>query len=215
MSMTAETSSGFTAADAVRTLDELKGYEETLAARTAGLTIMIWGFVVAGIPLTYQGFAGHLAQQGTWGFYVMALLWAPWVAGALIAMAALWKSLSITLRRPADGETGKTWLWGIGFTALFFVIATLVHFLVGFQADTFSVMGVTTGLLTLAIATANHRAHGHGRFWIPFYAAGALILLTGLALVLTGAGTILAAFTTASVQGLAYFLAGIIMVARG
>lgn len=210
-----ENADHFTAEDAVRTLDEIKGYEETLAARTAGLTIMIWGFVVAGIPLSYQAFAWPLSEQGTWGFYVMSILWAPWVAGALVAMSAIWKTHSITLRKSAEGETGKTWLWGIGFTALFFVIASLVHFLVGFQADTFSVMGVTTGLLTLVIATANHRAHGHGQFWVPFYGAGVLILITGLTLVVTGAGTTIAAFTTSTVQGVTYFLAGIIMVARG
>ncbi len=213
--MTAETSPGFTAADAVRTLDELKGYEETLAARTAGLTILVWAFVVAGIPLSYQGLAWWLSGQGVWGNIAMALLWVPWVAAAIIIMATLWKTHSITFQKEKSGEPGKTWLWGLGFTALFFVFAALVHVVVGFEVDTFSVMGVTTGLLTLTIATANHYGHGYGRFWVPFYTAGVVILLTGLVLVATGTGGTVAAIATASVQGFAYFIAGSLMVARG
>lgn len=211
--MTAETSQGFTASDAVRTLDELKGYEETLASRTAGLTILVWAFVVAGIPLSYQGLWWWLSQQGAWGIVVSNLLWVPWVVAGITATTILWRTHSIRMQR--QEASTKDWLVGIGFTALFFLLAGGVFLVFGFDTETFAAMGVTTGLLTLAIAAANHVKYRHGAFWLPFYVAGIVIFATGLILVVMGAERNVAAFTTVFVQGFAYFIAGSIMVLRG
>ncbi len=213
MSMTAETTQGFTASDAARTLDELKGYEETLSARTAGLTILVWAFVVAGIPLSYQGLWWWLSQQGTWGGVASALLWVPWVVAGIVVTTMLWRTHSIRMQKKEENKWG--WLINVGFTALFFVLAGGVFLVFGPDTDTFAAMGVTTGLLTLAIAMANHLKYKQGRFWLPFYSAGMVILATGLILVAMGAERDVAAFTTVFVQGFAYFIAGSIMVLRG
>jgi hypothetical protein len=106
---------------AARVLTDAAGFERSLARRTHGLTLMMWGLASSGMFVSY-GFAAVV--DATW--FVYAFLWAPWVFLGILTTGALWRSAA--LARPDAGlqwrdrrEWTRVLLVGLGISAIFFL----------------------------------------------------------------------------------------------
>lgn len=210
--MTEETTEDFPATKAVEALSEIEGYGETLTARTFGLNLMVFALAIAAIPISYTAADPWLTNHDN-GSLVLAFLWLPWIAGAVITTSILWSTHSITLGR--DQNSLSQGALGIGFTILFFVIAAGVSITLGSDVTIYSTMGITGGVLTAIIGVVFYILYNARWVLTPMILAGAVILLASIAihqadLSLTGEG-----FALGLIQGVAYFATGWIITYRG
>jgi hypothetical protein len=199
--------------DALRALDSLPRYEEALTARTGGLTFMLWGFVNAGIFLTYAAASDWVdAHEAYW---LMSVLWMPWVAGGIAASGALWRSHAVTLRRRPGTREGLR--RALLFTLLFLVIGGALFFaldvLAGVEWSIHAIMTLASGLFAMILGAWQRRDWGAGSRNIV--AAGCAMVAAGLALALSPAGDTVAGLLAAGMVGLGWFLAGVATYVQG
>ncbi|WP_306061526.1 hypothetical protein [Natronococcus wangiae] len=86
--MTEDTTEDFPANKAARALSEIEGYDETLTARTFGLNLMVFALAIAAIPITYTAADPWLTKYYN-GSVALAVLWLPWIAGAVVITSTL------------------------------------------------------------------------------------------------------------------------------
>lgn len=172
MSETAE----LTPLEAARVLAKARDYDEDLRARTGGLTWMIWGFVSAGIFLTYS-----LASVSGGEGWAMGFLWLPWVVAGIVAMNALWRSAALSSRRIATFDPKGFWLRFLlitaGYGALLYVL----------RPDTPAKALIFMGLGWAATMALGYlpRMRGPRAGWLGLVVPGLLVAL-GVAILLAG-----------------------------
>ncbi len=210
--MTKDMTEDFPANEAAQALSEIGGYDETLTARTFGLNLMVFALAIAAIPISYTAADPWLTNYDN-GSLALAVLWLPWIAGAVIITATLWSTHSIT--RGQEQQSLSERALGIGFTVLFFVIAAVVSITLGSDATIYTIMGITGGILTAIIGVVFYFVYNSRWVLTPMIVAGTAIVLASIAirlgdLSLTGEG-----FALGLVQGCAYFVTGWIITYRG
>lgn len=211
MAETADAS--MSAQDAVGVLVDLDGYEESLTARTAGITWMIWGTAVPGIFTTYGAATAWL--ETTSFAWILSFLWIPWIAGASLATNWLWKATAVTLDWDASSKQG--WGYAAGFTLAFFVLAGAIWLTSQALGTTLGVnawMLLAGGLLTVAIGFVYRRQRIPG----PTEALVGGVVLAAAGLALAGATLEPRAFAgllSAGLVGFVYYAMGIRLYRRG
>lgn len=205
MAETADAS--MSARDAVGVLADLESYEESLTARTAGITWMIWGTAVPGIFTTYG--AAVPWMETTSFAWILSFLWIPWIAGATLATNWLWKTTAVTL--DWDSSSSEGWGYAIGFTLGFFVLAGAIWLASQALGTTLGVnawMLLAGGLLTIAIGLVYRRQQIPG----PTEALLGGLILSAAALGLAAASLgppVFAGLVSAGLVGLVYYTMGI------
>lgn len=213
--MTGTAGEALSAEEALGVLSEIDGYEQTLTAKTAGLSALVWGTAIPGLFVTYNA-GGHWVVDHGAPEWVFALLWIPWIAGASLTTNWLWELNAVTL----DVETeGAGWPTSLAFTLLFFLIAGLVWgVLTGLGID-FGINGwmvLATGAFTVALGGV-YRWRG----WVASTetaVSGLIILAGGLPIALAPASLapdVAFGFASAALIGVAYYGAGITLFLRG
>jgi hypothetical protein len=192
---------------AAQALADLAGFEQALTARVGALTGMVWGVVSAAIFVTY-GVAGELSPM-----WLMGFLWLPWTAAGVAITVAAWKLHAVSLRRPHN--TKASWLWSLGFAALFLAAITLLHVL-GLADDqgAFPYMLVVNGLVALIIAGKVGRLHGL-RASVPMAVAGVAIIAGAFLLSAAGLPSVGLAFASAALAGTAFLGGSLVSFLRG
>lgn len=193
-----------TPTDAARILAETSHYEHNLVQRTEGLTAIIWGLVTPAIWMTY-GFADSM------GVLVMpwdSLLWLPWVAAGALTTTVLWRSAALSHPGIADRGGLQRWLrWG-GMVLLLSLGFYLVR-----PMDPASPL-IIVGLSWFAMGAFNvwgMSTRGR-RLWAG---CGALLVVTGLALMLAHVPMNVAGVTAVFVTGVVPFSAGLWQTLQG
>ncbi|MFC6763811.1 hypothetical protein [Natrinema soli] len=210
--MTKDTTDDLPPIEAVQALTEIEGYDEKLTARTFGLTLMVFAFAIAAIPISYAAADSWLTAH-EYGSFVLSVLWLPWIVAAVAVTSAIWTTHSISLGR--NSTTADDWLLGIGFTIVFFLIATVVLIALGSNITIFIVMGVSGGLFTILLGVIFSHIYQAKWVLLPLVVAGSAIVLgniflSTIDLTPTGAG-----FTTGFLQGTVYFITGWAISIRG
>lgn len=199
--------------DALAALRELPRYEERLAARTGGLTFMMWGLAVAGIFLTYSAAGDWLVRnRAEWAF---ALLWVPWVAAGSALTALLWTSHAVTLRQPPEAAPGLR--LSLAVTALFVVLAGAVFVAVdrfaGAAWTAHSLMLTASGLCAAILGAWQRRTWGPAARTL--LAAGAAMALGGVVLGAAGVHEEAAGLLAAAIAGTSWMAAGAVAYRMG
>ena len=191
--------------DAARILAETARYEDGLVQRTEGLTAILWGFVSAGIFLTY----GLGAVTDGLTPLVASLLWVPWTAAGFVATAALWRSAALsqpTLAR-GDGMVRATLRWLAGVVGVSIVFAIL-------QPHSAATPLVVIGAFWMLLALANvFRSSPRGR--LVWGVSGAVLAAAGAALLLLHAADDVAGLASVALAGGVPFLLGTWQTLRG
>jgi hypothetical protein len=194
---------------ALAALSDIPRYEERLTSRAVGIGLMAWGLAVPGIFLTYN-LAGIAWGGSPW----FAVLWVPWVVGALALGAAVWHTQAVSLRR--EPETRKGLLVSLAYTAGFFLLMggvyLLLHRVADADWDANATMMLVTGLFAVAVGAMHLRLRACGP---PTLAAGALLCLAAVAVALSGLPETATAFIGAAASGLCWFLPGLLGVVKG
>ncbi|ELZ05256.1 hypothetical protein [Natrialba asiatica] len=210
--MTEETTDDLPPIEAVQALTEIEGYDEKLTARTFGLTLMVFAFAIAAIPISYAAADPWLTAH-EYGSVVLSVLWLPWIAAAVAVTSAIWTTHSISLGR--NSTTGNDWLLGAGFTIVFFLIATAVLAALGSSSNIFIAMGISGGLFTVLLGVVFSRIYRAKWVLLPLVVAGTGIVLGNIFLSTVDLMPIGAGFTTGFLQGAAYFITGWVISMRG
>lgn len=202
-----------TARDALAALGDLPRYEESLNARTGGLTLMLWGLATAGIFLTYAAAARPIERADAhWAF---ALLWMPWVAAGSWATALLWRHLAVTLRRDPDTRSGVR--LSVLITLLFIALAAALFggldVVAGVEWTVHSLMAMASGLCALLVGVWQRRAWGVGGRNLAV--AGLAMVAAAVALGLSGLGDAGSGLVAAAVVGSGWFAAGVATYCSG
>lgn len=185
-----------TAHEAAAALHRLEDVEETLTARTAGLTHLVWALAAPLVFLTY-GAAGPLVHASG-HHWLFALLWLPAVLLGLALTHHLWHQHAVRMQ----------WTGGDARSLLYAAIVLLAGAALWLLAQTihdWSIGGAMTtanGLLALLLALVERRNHIPPA---PLLAAGTGMTLAGLALTGPEATT---ALLGAAATALGWSLAG-------
>lgn len=201
----------FPPTEAAAALSEIEGYRETLTMRVFGLNLMVFALAIGAIPIAYAAATPWLADQPG-GSVALALLWLPWIGGAVGLSVALWSTYSLTL-----DETQRPLLellTGLGFTLLFFLLAGGL-LAVGPEFGTYIQMSIAGGLLTALIGLFNHLRYGAQWVLGSMGAAAVVIVLAAIGIHTAGLVPAGEALATGFAQGTAYFVTGSILVYRG
>lgn len=198
---------------ALDALGDLPHYEESLTARTGGLTSMLWGLVGAAIFLTYAT-ASDLVQRHE-AYWAYAVLWVPWVAAGIAFTGGLWNNHAVSLRRDPH------LLRGLGFSlklvAFFLAVAGLMFLalevLAGVEWTVHSLMTVVNGLFAFGLGTVQLRHRHAGARWVM--AAGFAMVAAGLAIGASGLDDDVAALGGAAATATSWFTAGAITYHQG
>lgn len=199
-----------TAHAAAATLRDLEGVEETLTARTAGLTNMVWGIASPLIFLTYGTAAAWIEPRGLEWLY--ALLWMPGVALGMTLTSLLWVQHAVRLHQ----EPGGAWrvpAYLLAFFALAAVLWVTTERLLDWHWTTAALMTIANGLFAYLVTAVERRSGvpcGPGG-----YTAGTWMVLAGIALGATGAGHTAASLLGAAATALGWTGAGLWMLRRG
>ncbi len=196
--------------DAATALHELEHVEESLTARTAGLTNIVWGLASPLIFLTYGTAASWIEANGFQWLY--AVLWIPGVALGSLLTKLLWRQHAVHLRRAPGGD----WRM-IAYTGAFLVLAAALWFvtdqLLDWHWTTSAIMTVTNGFFAILIAGIEHRGDVPcARYGYP---AGAWMIIAGLTIALAGAGHVAASLLGAAAVSIGWTAAGLWMIRRG
>ncbi len=200
-----------TATQAAATLRELEAAEETLTARTAGLTHLVWGLAAPLIFLTYGAAGDLVARAGAWWAY--AVLWIPGTALGAILTHHLWHQHAVRLGWSDEGRGDLRVFAYVGGVLAAGAILFFGARAAGVEWAVSTAMTVANGLLAILAGLLERRggvpcAH-YGTY------AGVGILLAGLTMGVLGTGedasTILGAAATAA----GWSLAGLWMLRRG
>ncbi|WP_323174075.1 hypothetical protein [Natrialba sp. PRR66] len=210
--MTEETTDDLPPLEAVQALTEIEGYDEKLTARTFGLTLMVFAFAIAAIPISYTAADPWLTAH-EYGSVVLSVLWLPWIVAAVAVTSALWTTHSVSLGR--NSTTADNWLLGAGFTIAFVLIATAVLVALGPNSNTFIAMGISGGLFTVLLGIIFSRIYQAKWVLLPLVVAGTGIVLGNIVLSTVDLTPIGAGFTTGFLQGAAYFITGWVISMRG
>ena len=203
-----------TARGAVEAMRSLEGVTEALRRRTAGMTWMIWGFVVPAIFLSYNalGATGALDDPGPWLVALLNVLWAPWVAIGVLATRALWRSAALPMAQDVRKARRDGVLQGALFVGAIFGLMAVVRALdLGLVEPGSALLGVAlaslasgalnlncddrtdrlawtyAGLFLLAVVLVTWLATPSEPEWLPFAVFGTVApLATAIAYV--GAG---------------------------
>lgn len=192
---------------AAQALSDLAGYEEGLTSRVGALTGMVWGIVSAAIFMTY-GVAADVSPG-----WLMGLLWLPWTVAGVTVTVAAWKLHAISLRRPHDRR--RSWLWSMGFAALFLAAIMLLHLLGLEEAQgAFPYMLLVNGLVAFIIASKVARYNG----WVaavPMLVAGAAIVAGAFLLAAADLPDLGMAAASAALAGSAFLGGSLVSFLRG
>lgn len=192
---------------AAQALADLAGFEQSLTARVGALTGMVWGIVSAAIFVTY-GVAQDLHPM-----WLMGFLWLPWTAAGVAVTVAAWKLHAVSLHRPHDRR--RSWLWSVGFGALFLASIALLHLLgLADGQGAFPYMLVVNGLVAFIIASKVWRWHG-AMAATPMLVAGAAIVAGAFVLSAAGLPMLGLAFGSAGLAGTAFFVGSLVSFLRG
>ncbi len=197
--------------EAIETLTEIEGYDETLTVRTFGLTLMVFALAIGAIPISYAASESWLIGHA-YGGVIEALLWAPWIGGAVTITSVLWNTHSISLGEPNEPVYNCL---GVLFTAVFFLMAIGVQIVVGASMNVYITWGITAGLFTALLGGWYYYLYRKRWALIPLIVAGAVILLGNLLLSTIALQTVQAGFATGFLQGGVYFLTGLAISMRG
>lgn len=203
------------AQDAAQVLGDLPRYEESLTARAAGLTLMLWGLVAAGTFMTYASFHGLLDHEAAWT-RVLGFAWVAWAAAGVAATLFVWRSHAIALHgRHRDRPTLLR--IAAGLVAFAVLLYGLVALYLSPLADGWNMAGLVLlahALLTLLVALwLRSPAARPVRRSLSWAAAG--LLLVGLLLTASSVEMGVVLMLGALLVGGAWFLAGIATYAQG
>jgi hypothetical protein len=197
-------SENWTPEDAARTIAEASRYEGALAERTGGLTWMVWGLVSPAIFLTYAlAEAAAMPPGAVWG-----LLWAPWVAGGVVATATLWRSAALAAPSLRTEPAARIWSRWLAATAAI-VLAMMLAPRTGANEPL-----VIIGLFWVAMGGLN-LIGAPPRARVVAVASGAMLLVGALGLALSGIAGLESAIFAAALSGVVPFVAGILHAFRG
>lgn len=210
--MTKDTTDDLPPIEAVQALTEIEGYDEKLTARTFGLTLMVFAFAIAAIPISYAAADPWLTAH-EYGSFVLAVLWLPWIVAAIAVTSAIWTTHSISIGR--NSTSPYDWLLGAGFTIVFFLVATAVRVAIGSNSNIFIVMGISGGLFTVFIGVIFSYIYQANWVLLPLVVAGIGIVLGNSLLYTVDPTPIGAGFMTGFLQGAAYFITGWTISVRG
>ena len=191
---------------AAQALADLPAHEEHLTTRVGALTGMVWGIVSAAIFVSY-GMATDV--RPTW---LLGFLWLPWTAAGILVTVAAWNVHAVSLRRPHDAKS--SWLWSLGFGALFILAILGLHLLGVADDGAFPYMLVVNGLVALIIASKIVRWHGLVAS-VPMMAAGLLIIGGAFLLAAADLPTVGLAFASAGLVGAAFLGGSLVSFLRG
>ena len=196
--------------EAAQALRDLERYEEALTRKAAGLTTMVFGIAGTGIFVTYGAVSSWALQSGL--PWLLAFLWAPWIAAAATTAQGIWTAQAVSLKMAKQGRgIGRTTL---GFVALFFAIAGLLV-LANLGFDLIAVMTLAVGIFTVATTAFFGKRQGDRRDLIPGFAGGLMTVGLGIVLGLTHLPFALSTLTGAGGCGTVYFLIGVFLYRRG
>lgn len=210
--MTKNTTDELPPIEAVQALTEIEGYDEKLTARTFGLTLMVFAFAIAAIPISYATADPWLTAH-EYGSFVLAVLWLPWIVAAVAVTSAIWTTHSISLGR--DSTTADDWVLGAGFTIVFFLIAIIVLVALGSNVSIFIAMGISGGLFTVLLGVIFSYMYQAKWVLLPLGVAGIGIVLGNILLYTVDLTPVGAGFATGFLQGAAYFITGWAISMRG
>jgi hypothetical protein len=100
--------------EAAAAIRSVEGWDTSLRHRTTGLVWMAWGFVFAGIAMTYAFATATVKDMPPW----FGLLWVAWAAPGIAFTALQWRSARLTA---GLGLSGKS----LAGHALAFFLATV------------------------------------------------------------------------------------------
>ncbi len=196
-----------TPAEAMDALRRVEGYEESLTARAAGITGMLWGIVVAGIFMTYTAAGAPLSRAGDeWAF---GLLWMPWVLVGVVATGHVWSAHAISLHRQAS--TGKgiliSSLYTLGFLLILGGAFALFEYILdwGWNAQTVALLANADFAFIIGAIHRYHREPGG----IPYMAAALLIGAGAFVLGALDLADAPTGFLAAAIAGSCWFGAGL------
>jgi hypothetical protein len=199
--------------DPLAALADVPHYRESLGARTGGLTLMLWGFVAAGIFLTYGTGAAWLDAQGH--AWALSVIWVPWVAFGIAATAALWHSHAISGSRTPT--TARDVLGAVAMTGVFFAIAGALYLAIdraaGAAWTTHSLMAVANGLFAVAVGWVHMRRYPGA--YATILTAASVMVAAGLLIGLAGLADTPAALLAALACGASWFGAGLVSYLKG
>lgn len=192
---------------AAQALADLAAYEDRLTSRVGALTGMVWGIVSAAIFVTY----GHAPDVSPG--WVLPFLWLPWTVAGIVVTVSAWKLHAVSLDRPFDRK--QSFLWGLGFAALFLAAIVLLHVL-GFAdgGAAFPYMLVVNALVALVIASFVGRQHGWSAA-APMLAAGLLILAGAFLLAAADLPAAAMGFASAALVGSGFLGGSLVSFVRG
>lgn len=147
--------------EAAGLLAGLEEVEETVTARTAGLTWLVWGTAIPGLFVSYQTATTALASTGF--EWILSVLWIPWVVGASLTTTWLWRATAVRMEWETSGREG--WLYSLGFTLAFLALAGTIVALAGATGVALADhewMTLAGGLLTVVIGAVYHRSRTPG-----------------------------------------------------
>lgn len=211
--MSADQTDEMSPIQAVQSLTEIEGYDESLTARAFGLTLMVFAFAIAAIPISYAA-ANPWLTEYQYGSLVFGVLWMPWIVAAVGATAMIWSTHSISL-----GESSSTFsqlFMGIGFTILFFAVAVGVSFVLPPDVANYVAMGVAGGIFTVLIGITFFYLYRVNWVLFPLLVAGLGIVLANVFLHTLSLPSPDAGFTIVGfIQGITYFAMGWLISIRG
>jgi hypothetical protein len=191
---------------AAQALKDIAGYEEGLTARVGALTGMVWGIVSAAIFVTY----GVSAGGGVPG-WLMPFLWVPWTAAGMAVTTSAWKLHAVTLHGP--GARGRSAIYTLVFSALFFVALMGLHFL-GLGKGAFPYMVVVNGFVAFLIVGLASRHRGR-LVAAPMLVAGVLIIAGAFTLSAASLSNLAMGFASAALVGTCFVGASLVSFVRG
>ncbi len=200
----------FSAHDAARALDGIRGLDQGLRHRVEGMTWAIWGLVSAGIFLSY-GFAesAMALPMPAWA----QQLWLPWVAAGFLVTAALWYTASLASPHVGEGTAGG-WIHLVAWVSFILGSLFLFQFILDVALNTALLMMFI--LATAAILFGASPFLGYSRLGKKAAViTGAALLVAAMAgawLGISGAG---ASVYGAIMSGSAWIIAGIYQIIRG
>lgn len=196
-------------------LQQMDGYEEGLRRRTEGITWLVWGFVLAGLSLSY--YAGDLARaltpdDGGPKPWTLLFPWSPWALAGGVATMVIWRSAALhvpALSRPWWQSLAGLLAVGAGiwivFLATWLLPAGAQRVVTG--PTLMGVAGLLTILLPILRLTSEGRRVG--------VIASAALVVGGAAIGLADLGMHATGIASTALAGGAWLAAGAWQASRG
>lgn len=205
-------SPAFSPQDAVTTLRDLGQAETRLTARTAGLSLMLWGILVSGLFFSIYALGAGLDMNVS--HWVGPGIWLAFVLAGIVATNALWRSHALSVQ--VGFRPWRIWLHGIAITVVTFVVVVFLADIV-FAANFGLVFALTTGIVELYLGIRFLKEPWSRRPWVLLFAVALIaVSLALIGLLPTDSTPNAAAVTVGAMSaGAALFLPGLLHVREG